>query len=269
MRILNRTLVAVVVLAVCLVVTAAAQQNIQITSGPTAQQVTDNSATITWGTNVNASTMVLYGSNQGAVQQQKDIAWPTQNTAASGDQPGVQQQPWGGTNHTVQLTNLQPGTTYYYSARSSGAEGTGTMTTSNIATFTTTGSASASNAGSSNSSGTGQNITITTGPAAQNVTRNSATITWDTNAPGSNMVMYGTDSNALQAQASQGWPDQARPMSGSNPGLAEKPWGGTHHAVDLTNLQPGTTYYVIVRSTSGQGTGTMTTSPVYSFSTSK
>ncbi len=261
MRIAKRLLVAVAALAVCAVGTAVAQQ-IQITSGPTAQQVNANSATITWGTNVNASTMVLYGTNQATIQQQMNAAWPQQNTAPSGAQPGLQEQPWGGTTHTVQLTNLQPGTTYYYVVRSTAAQGTGSATTSNISSFSTSGSTSGSNAGQ-------QALAIISGPSANNVTAGSATVIWDTNAEGSNEVMYGTDPNTVQPGVNQDWPEQSRPISGSNPGLAEHPWGGTHHSVTITGLQPNTTYYFIVRSTAGKGTGTAATSQMSSFRTTQ
>lgn len=262
MRIAKTMLAAVALLALC-AVGATAQPQIQFTSGPSVQQVTDNSATITWGTNVNSSTSVLYGANQSAVQQQANTAWPRQSTPPSGDQPGLQQRPWGGTTHTVQLSNLQPGTTYYFVVRSAEAQGTGSMTTSNIGTFHTTGTPPTVN---------GQAVmTITTGPTVQNVTGNSANIVWDTNAEGSNEVMYGTDANALlvQAQPSQTWPEQNRPMSGSTPGLAELPWGGTHHSVTITGLQPNTTYHFIVRSLAGKGTGTGITSQMGTFKTTQ
>ncbi len=110
---------------------------------------------------------------------------------------------------------------------------------------------------------------ITNPPTAQNVTGDSATIVWDTNAEGSNEVLYGTDPNALQGLANpQSWPQEARPASGSTPGLAEVPWGGTHHSVNLTGLQPNTTYYFFARSMAGQGTGTGHMSQMGSFKTS-
>ena len=110
-------------------------------------------------------------------------------------------------------------------------------------------------------------LTITNGPRVESVTSNSAQIAWSTNAPAGSSLLYGTDQNVLQNQSNQSWPASQVQPSGANPGMAEVPWGQTTHRIQLTNLQPQTTYYFVVRSTAGQNTGGMTTSNVSAFTT--
>jgi hypothetical protein len=72
----------------------ASEKTVQITQGPTISNITGNSATINWTTNTAGANHVRYrvaGSNS---------AW--KSAYASG----------GGTNHSLQLTGLEPGKTY-------------------------------------------------------------------------------------------------------------------------------------------------------------
>jgi hypothetical protein len=72
----------------------ASEKTVQITQGPTISTITGNSATINWTTNTAGANHVRYrvaGSNS---------AW--KSAYASG----------GGTNHSLQLTGLEPGKTY-------------------------------------------------------------------------------------------------------------------------------------------------------------
>lgn len=85
---------------------------------------------------------------------------------------------------------------------------------------------------------------ITDGPIVKKTTDSVAEIAWSTDAPGSSIVRYGTSPNALNQ-------------------IAEEPWGGTHepngdfnHTVWVKNLKPNTTYYFIVETGQGKGTGT-------------
>jgi hypothetical protein len=85
---------------------------------------------------------------------------------------------------------------------------------------------------------------ITNGPVMKEATRNSAEVSWSTDAPGSSVVKYGTSPNALNE-------------------TAEEPWGGKresngdyNHTVWIKNLKPGTTYYYKVETGQGLGTGT-------------
>ncbi len=129
--------ILILALAVAVGVAYAAQQ-LQFQGDPQITNVTNNSATVTWVTNAPASSMVLYGSDQNSIQSAGDIAWSQKvNSKPSGATPGLQEVPWGQSNHTVTLSGLQPGTTYYLRVRSSQGKGTGGMTTSNVVTFTT------------------------------------------------------------------------------------------------------------------------------------
>jgi hypothetical protein len=72
----------------------ASEKTVQITQGPTISNITGNSATISWTTNAAGANHVRYrvaGSNS---------AWKSAYAAG------------GGTNHSLQLTGLEPGKTY-------------------------------------------------------------------------------------------------------------------------------------------------------------
>lgn len=70
------------------------ERNVRIVRGPDIVNVTDNSATINWTTNSSGANHVRY------------------RVAGSNDQWQSAYQQGGGTNHSVQLTGLQPGRTY-------------------------------------------------------------------------------------------------------------------------------------------------------------
>jgi hypothetical protein len=89
---------------------------------------------------------------------------------------------------------------------------------------------------------------ITNGPVVKRATGTIAEIAWSTDAQGSSIVKYGTSPNTLNQ-------------------TAEAPWGGTrepngdyNHTVWVKNLRPNTTYYFVVETTQGAGTGTQTQS---------
>ncbi len=186
-------------------------QAVQITQQPRVESTTGNSATIAWSTNVQAGSVVKYGTDPNNLSQ----------TATA---------PWGGMTHRVYLKNLQPNTTYYYQAMSEHASGTGTGATSNVAQFRTSANGqSASGQQSTNSSMPGQdqasdNVQILVGPVVQNATGNSASLWWQTNDTAATHVKYGTDPNNMSQ-------------------TAYEPGGSKDHRVQLSNLQPGQTYY--------------------------
>jgi phosphodiesterase/alkaline phosphatase D-like protein len=93
-------------------------QNVQITKGPVIESVTSNSAVIAWSTNVNASTMVKYGTDPNNLTQTAEA-------------------PWGGLTHRVTISNLQPNTKYYFQVQSGQGQGTGTGALSSISQFQT------------------------------------------------------------------------------------------------------------------------------------
>jgi Purple acid Phosphatase, N-terminal domain len=96
---------------------------------------------------------------------------------------------------------------------------------------------------------------ITNGPVVKKTTDTVAEISWSTDAPGSSIVKYGTKDNSLNE-------------------TAEEPWGGTkesngdfNHTVWVKNLKPNTTYYFVVVTGQGLGTGTETQSRPQEFHT--
>jgi hypothetical protein len=255
----NRLFSLFLLILITSLVGVAQEKVLRMVTPPTATNVTDSSATINWTTDAEGSNMVLYGTDEAQVRSLQNQAWPATTTPPSGSKPGYRGMPWGGLQHSVTIENLQPNSTYYYMARSSAGRGTGAVTTSDVLSFTTTGS-------SSTAGGSRPVLQIVVQPQAQ-VSGNTALITWDTNAESSTMVLYGTDEAQVRALQNQAWPATTTPPSGSKPGYRGKPWGGTHHVADIQNLQPNTTYYFMVRGTSGRGTGTMTTSDVHTFTT--
>lgn len=95
---------------------------------------------------------------------------------------------------------------------------------------------------------------ITSGPVVKKTTDTVAEISWSTDAPGSSIVRYGNSPNALNE-------------------IAEEPWGGTkdasgyNHTVWIKNLRPNTSYYFMVETGQGRGTGTETQSRPQEFHT--
>jgi len=86
-------------------------QKVKITHGPVIESTKPRTATIAWSTNVNASTILKYGTNPGDLNQTAEARW-------------------GGLTHRVYLRNLKPGTTYYYRIESTQAQGTGSQAVS-------------------------------------------------------------------------------------------------------------------------------------------
>ena len=76
---------------------------VDITSGPTVENIMPTSASLAWQTNKNAATRVRYGTEQ-------------QNPSQHAYMPG------GARDHRVQLTNLKPHTTYYYEIENKGGK---------------------------------------------------------------------------------------------------------------------------------------------------
>ncbi len=91
---------------------------VQITHGPVVENVTDTTAIIAWSTNVNAGTVLHYGTD------------PKHLDHTAG-------MPWGGLTHRVNLKELTPTTTYYFQAESPNGQGTGTSAKTSQASFQT------------------------------------------------------------------------------------------------------------------------------------
>jgi hypothetical protein len=155
-------------------------------------------ATISWSTDVPATTVVAYGTTTALGQFS-----PVQSTLSS--------------NHGVVLTGLAPGTTYYYVASSTGANGAAGYSAES--SFTTTGTFSL--------------VPIISNVASSNLTPTSATITWTTNVPSNSLVNYGTTTSYGSTAV--------------NSALT------TAHTVTLTGLTPGTGYVYQVVSADAAG----------------
>jgi hypothetical protein len=182
-----------------------AMDNVVIVAGPVVQNLTANSASLWWQTDDRAATHVKYGT---------DANNPQQSAYERG----------GDRNHTVQLTNLQPGQTYYYQVlRQNGSvRTTGQFSTPGANAGTTTGQ-----------SGQTAAVQITSGPTLETVGDKYAIVTWTTAQPSSSDARIGTDPNNLPLTASGQW--------------------GTNHRVQLGGLQPNTHYYFVIGSSQQQG----------------
>jgi len=84
----------------------AAQNPVQLrlTNGPALQDIGGATVTIVWSTTLPSSSVVKYGTNPHALTQ-------------------TAEEPWGATQHQVQLKNLLPHTQYYYSVHSGQGRG--------------------------------------------------------------------------------------------------------------------------------------------------
>jgi hypothetical protein len=171
-----------------------------------------STATITWTTDEASSSRVDYGTSSGSLTQ-----------SATG--------PSNVTAHSVSLTGLAAGTTYYYRVTSADAAG-------NSATSPVTSSAPLSFATTAPDSTPPVISAVASAPGST-----SARISWNTNEPASSRVMYGASPGSL----TQNVTDAALVTS---------------HSVNLTGLMAGGTYYY--RVISADASGNSATSPVES-----
>ncbi len=174
--------------------------------------INNNGATITWSTDVVANTQVAYGTTTALGQLS-----PLQTALAA--------------SHGVTLTGLASGTTYYFVAQSTGANGATGY--SNTLTFTTTGTPSAP-------------APVISNVTATAITSTSVTITWTTDQASTAQVNYG----ATTAYGS------------SSPVISTLQ---TSQSVTLTGLTPSTLYNFQV--VSANSAGTVATSADYTFTT--
>ena len=177
--------------------------NVQVSS------ITYNSAVVTWMSDEQSTSIVQYGTSSGSWGNYPDSA---ENTSLA-------------TSHSITLTGLSGGTTYYFRVGSTDASGNG-PTISSQASFTT------------------DPMPDTIPPVISNVqvssiTYNSALVTWVTDEPSTSLVRYGTSSSS--------W--------GNYPNSAENTNLATSHSITLTGLSGGTTYYFRVGSTDASGNG--------------
>jgi len=93
----------------------------KITNGPVIEYTSDHSAMIAWSTKYPGGTYLAYGTDQNNLSQRTEKSW-------------------GGTNHRLEIKNLQPATTYYFQVRSENAKGANAMgadVQSNVESFQT------------------------------------------------------------------------------------------------------------------------------------
>jgi phosphodiesterase/alkaline phosphatase D-like protein len=189
-----------------------AETNISLVAGPIPQRVHDTTARIWWQTSGPSSTILMYGTDPNNLSQKKEEAWGQQS-------------------HSVELSGLQPGTTYYYQVVTSDGR------TLDKGTFQTESAQQKE-----------QQFQITHGPVIEQVGPDSIVVAWTTNQPSSSVVMYGTDPNNLGQRA-------------------EAQWGQQTHRVTVRSLKPSTRYYFQVQTGQAQGSGQSLTSAVFSAST--
>jgi len=208
----SRTHLLVLLGTMLLVAAFAFGQEVQITKGPVVEHTSADSAIVAWSTNVSASTVVKYGTDQNNLTQTAEA-------------------PWGGLTHRVTIKNLEPGKTYYFQVQSGQGQGSGTGAMGAIGTFQTQGQGATPSSGGGNQYD--QQFNITQGPNVEHVDSSTAVVAWSTDRPSSSVVKYGTDPNNMTQ-------------------TAQEPWGATTHRVTIKNLQPGTQYYFTVHSAQGK-----------------
>ncbi len=172
--------------------------------------ITTTTATFTWTTDELANAKVGYST---------DTSYTTERGVAT-----------MGTSHSITLTNLSPGTTYYYRAISyDPVDNKGTEENSSTYTFTTSED--------------------TTGPVISNIKvfpgQTTAGVTWSTNESSTSLVEFSTDTSYN--------------VSSSSATLVQG------HAITLSGLTAGTTYNY--RITSVDASSNSTTSTAATFTT--
>jgi phosphodiesterase/alkaline phosphatase D-like protein len=213
--------------------------NVVITMGPELRNFNGSTATLYWETNNVAANDVRYGLDPRNLDQR---------AAERG----------GSRQHTAELSNLQPGRTYYFEIlrRDGSIRQTGSFTLPRTANTSATNMYGAIPVQMSN--GTvynGQNgvysgngpVQIASGPTVQSVSDTQAVINWTTNVPASSNVRFGQSWLALNQQA-------------------QAPWG-TQHTVVVSGLRPNTKYFFRVESAQAENTGQMARSQFGTFQT--
>lgn len=163
-----------------------------LTSGPVYDPLTQTSVTITWTTDRPTTTALEYGTNN-----------VTYGMAATGSTSLS-------TSHSMTLSGLLPGTTYYL--RLTSIDSNALMMTNNVHQFNTQG-----------------NVLPVVSNLAVNATATTAVVTWTTDEPATSELEFGVDQN------------YGTPVSGTA-GLR------TTHSVNVTGLTQNTRYHLRVLS---------------------
>ena len=190
---------------------AASDTTAPVISDVSVSDLTDSTATITWTTDEESDGTVSYGTS--------NAEWE--------DYPSEAHVADASTSHSVTLTGLTDGTTYYFRVGSTDASGNGPGT----------------NQGITNPSDEQSFTTTTDAPTITGIavsrTPTTATITWTTDEPADSSVHYGPSTSS--------W--------GSYPSTLSDTALATAHSVTVTGLAEETTYYFMVGSTDASGNG--------------
>jgi hypothetical protein len=173
---------------------------------------TADSVTITWTTDEASDSLVKYGTVSGTYTDS------TPDTTMT-------------TSHSIVLSGLSVGTTYYFVVNSTDASDNSAESTEH--SFTTSSTADTT-------------PPVITDVANGTPTADSVTITWTTDENSGSLVKYGTVSGTYTDST----PDTTMT---------------TAHSVGLSGLTPETTYYFVVNSTDASGNSAQSTE--YSFTT--
>jgi phosphodiesterase/alkaline phosphatase D-like protein len=209
----------------------------RITNGPVVEGTGDTWAVVAWTTNTGGSSVVRYGTSP------RNLNESAQAPYADNDRTSAQ-------NHRVRLQNLMPDTTYFYVVDSGQGEGTGTEARSSVGKFTTGGRGSRRGGNPPRD----EAVRIIDGPRVEGTGHNWAVIAWTTNAASSSVVHYGNERNDLRE-------------TGQSPYVDNDNVANQTHRVRLTNLRPNSTYFFLVDSGQGEGTGTGAKSQISQFRT--
>ncbi len=203
------------------------QRSARITEPPVVQYADDAFAVITWSTNRPTETRVFYGTDANNLNLIAEFPSHTPGTA-----------------HRVDISNLHPNTTYYFQV-DLGQPGTVSPNQPMLSFRTVGPGAQAVHqqqptqvSGAAESAPVGARITQ--GPSIQYADDHSAVVSWSTNESAPTIVYYGTDPQNLGH-------------------TAESAGGTTFHRIHLSGLAPDTTYYFLVDSGQGRGTGAINT----------
>ncbi len=193
--------IIVALLLLWLIATPASASPLTITN-VSSGNITQTTATITWTTDEPANSTVNY--------------WYTAPPGLTASNSTFD------SNHTVNLTGLDPNTTYYYQVSSSDESGNTTVD---------------DNSGHFYSFKTMMLASTLSAVSATNITDTSATITWTTDELGNSTVHYGNSTPPS--------------LTASNSTFV------TSHSITLTGLTPDTLYYYDVSSSNSEGTTTV------------
>src|SRR3989344_385817 len=158
-----------------------------LSTGPSAGSITTTKATITWSTNRTSNSKVLYTTTSGSYTE----LGPDDSSQVS--------------SHSIQLTGLKPGTTYYYKARWTDEDGQ--VGTSEEKSFTTSAAPTIKDA------------------SAKNIGLTSAILQYTSNGASKVKIYYGTTTSF----------GGAKEVSTST--------SETTYTSELTGLADGTKYY--------------------------